>query len=191
HALGRPCPDEAGSAGAESIGGRAVRRLLAGSHLPPRKLIYRVADMESQSVNSDPDGRGWDPATARAPMSSLDADSANLADRVVTRWWYHLSLGGVVACCVLAQLFPSPASVAIPALGIIAFVGLDRAYSSRYGVTINRPVGRRSAFRLGLVVATVVAALAASLVMGIVGVSPWWVSGLAVCSMAATVGLGI
>jgi len=124
-------------------------------------------------------------------MLSLDADSANLADRVVTRWWYHLSLGGVVACCVLAQLLPSPASVAIPALGAIAFVGLDHAYSRRYGVAINRPVDRRSTCLLVLTVVAVVLALAASLVMAILQVSPWWVIALAGGSMAVTVGLGI
>lgn len=130
------------------------------------------------------------PADARAALSTLDADGERLAGRVVTPWWYHVSLGAIVAAFVASQALPAGASAALLALGILALPLLTTIYSRRYGLTITQPAGRRSRRLLLSTLAILISAMACGVVIKLTGAEPWWVLAPAAVAFAATVVLG-
>lgn len=129
-------------------------------------------------------------AQARDVLSSLDADGTRLAARVVTPWWYHLTLGVIVAVFVGSQALPGSASIGLVALGIIALPILVTVYNRRYGVSISQPTGPRSRRLLFTTVAVLVVAMLSSLVFKMIGFDPWWALIPAVLAAAATTLLG-
>ena len=85
-------------------------------------------------------------------LGQLSADRSRLADRVVTPWWYHPTLGIIVSVFVLAQVLSPPLSISLVALGIIAIPVLTTAYSRRYGISPTTPAlnfGRSTGSRHG------------------------------------------
>lgn len=123
-------------------------------------------------------------------LGQLSADRSRLADRVVTPWWYHPTLGIIVSVFVLAQVLSPPLSISLVALGIIAIPVLTTAYFRRYGISLTQPTGRRSG-RLPLTSVGVLAvAMAGALIIRLAGISLWWALPVAIGAFVATVALG-
>lgn len=153
--------------------------------------------METHSPTEDPDadGPGGTPAfsdasAARAALIDLDHDTARLATRVVTPWWYHPVLGALVATIVAAQTLPTALSVSLIALGVIGMPILVSVYSRRYGVVITAPVGPRSKGWLGLTLAAFGLAMVAGLLIKLSGLAPPWALIPAALVFVATIVLG-
>ncbi|MGO1225382.1 MAG: hypothetical protein ACTMII_09750 [Brachybacterium sp.] len=129
-------------------------------------------------------------AEARARLAAMDTDASQLAARLVTPWWYHPILGGMVAAAIIAQSLPSVASMSMIVMVIIWIPFLIKAYTSRYKVWMSEPAGPRSRRMMLLLLGTLVVLMASGVLMKIAGLSPWWVLVPAVLGFVATVWLG-
>lgn len=112
---------------------------------------------------------------AQDVLAGLDADQALLAQRIVTPWWYHPVLGGILAVIVISYaLLPLGYPFLAVAAGLVAMVLLLRSYSRHYGVEVTGWLGPRTR-RLQVAVGILVGAciLSSSVIM-LVGVSAWW-----------------
>src|SRR3954452_11355395 len=91
-----------------------------------------------------------DAATAAASLQSLQATRADIADRVITPWWYHavlgLLIGGLVASMSAPWLWVRIGTLVVFFVGIYA---LKRTYERLTGIWVNglRPGRTRSAVR--------------------------------------------
>lgn len=130
------------------------------------------------------------PEAASSALDELEADSARLAERIVTPWWYHLSLGAIVAAIVGSQVLPMPGAMILLALGIAGLPVLTVTYRRRYGVSTEEPAGAGSRRLLVVVLLVLAAAMTAALVIRATGVSPWWGLVPAAAAFVATLVLG-
>jgi hypothetical protein len=128
---------------------------------------------------SRPDDLSRDP---RAALDAVHQAEAAAADRLVTPWWYHPSLGALSAVLVLA--YGSDRRWALP-LGIVVFFAgaalLVSSYRRLTGMWISgtRPGGaRRYAYALGALLG---ACLLTAFWAGRAGLAwPTWVAAVAV-----------
>src|SRR5699024_10089798 len=80
--------------------------------LPDGEVTHRLSFMENHSS----DRQGAAPPTteeARAALDTLGTDATRLAGRLVSPWWYHLTLGGLVAAAIGAQALPGVPAVTV------------------------------------------------------------------------------
>ncbi|GAA1148784.1 hypothetical protein [Nesterenkonia lutea] len=143
--------------------------------------------MESDSARHQTPEGSSSAAEARLALSTLDADSATLAQRVATPWWYHLALGGTVALFVGSQALPAAAASACVVLGVVALPLVVTTYARRYGFSLSEPAGPRSRRLLLMSVGVLLAAMLATVVIKISGVSPSWSLVAALVAFLATV----
>lgn len=129
-------------------------------------------------------------AEARATLAALHTDATQLAERLVTPWWYHPVLGVMVAAAIIAQSLPRATSMVVIVMVLIGIPFLIRAYTSRYKVWMSEPAGPRSRRMLLLLLGTLAVLMASGVLMKIAGLSPWWVLLPAVLGLVATVWLG-
>lgn len=129
----------------------------------------------SEPSNHNPDDRERAARLeAQELLTSLEADGARLADRVVTPPWYHPALGGIVAVLVFAQALPGayPLFLVMPAL--IALPLLSITYSRKYGVAFKRIPNGRSKGVLYAMIFVLIACLIAASLLKLQGASIWW-----------------
>lgn len=151
------------------------------------------SDDESRHDTTGLDRNGSRPpdaASARAALAGLDSDGAQLAERVVTPWWYHPILGMFVAVIVGAQALPSPWSVAVLAFTILGILLLMRTYRRRYGVLTTEPAGPRSKRLLIWTIVVFLLSMVAGLVIKLSGSPTWWVLVPAAGALVATIVVG-
>lgn len=129
-------------------------------------------------------------AEARAALDALDTDATQLAERIVTPWWYHVTLGALVALVISAVSVVSVSPVVVIPFFVIAIPGLLHAYTSRYGVSASRPSGPRSRRTLLLSLAVLAVLLIAALLIAKSSLSPWWGLLPPTAAFGATVVLG-
>ena len=149
--------------------------------------------MENDSAEHSADsGDPGEPTAgeARAVLSALNADATQLAERLVTPWWYHVALGALVALAIGAVSISSVSpAFAIPFF-VIAMPSLIHVYTSRYGVSATRPSGPRSRRALLVSLAVLVVLLIAAVLIAKTSLSPWWALLPTSASFGATVMLG-
>ncbi|TQJ31302.1 hypothetical protein [Microbacterium sp. SLBN-146] len=114
------------------------------------------------------------PSEARAILDGLTADGASLATRVVTPWWYHLTLGLVVATIVMSQTLPAPLSIGLVVAGIVSLPVITTTYTRRYGVSASSPVGPRTRRLLVTTLIVLAAGMVAALAIRATEQSAWW-----------------
>lgn len=145
-------------------------------------------------MENDLDGRTPSPrptpAEARRALADLAADRAALAARVVTPWWYHPTLGGVVALIACTQALPSPASLVLLPVALFGLPALVVLYRRRYGVWVSEPAGPRSRNIYRALVVVLVLVLAAVLVVRFTDVAYGWALLPAAVGFVAAVVLG-
>ena len=155
------------------------------SHLPIRKATRRLSFMENNM-----EGPPASAEEARAALADLDTDATQLAARLTTPWWYHLTLGTMVAGAIGAQALPGVSSTVVIVLIIIGIPFLISAYTSRSGVSLTRPAGPRSTRMLLLILAVLAVLMGSVVLLKLGGMVSWWVLVPAVLGFVATVVLG-
>lgn len=130
------------------------------------------------------------PEEARAALDSLGADAAQLAGRLESPWWYHLTLGTLVAAAICAQAVPGVLGLTVIALVIIWVPFLMQAYTSRYRISMTRPAGPRSRRMLLLIIAVLVLLMGAGLVLKLASLPLAWALLPAAAGFLTTVLLG-
>ncbi|MFT3889744.1 MAG: hypothetical protein QM713_16495 [Arachnia sp.] len=124
---------------------------------------------------------------ARAALSQMGIDGEQLANRIVTPWWYHVGLGIIVAVMVGAQVLPGSLSVILTGVSVAGIPLLMLTYARTYGVTSTQPAGPRSRLWLFVAVGVLVLCMAAVLVVRLTASTPWWGVLAAVVAFAGTV----
>jgi hypothetical protein len=76
------------------------------------------------------------PEDASASLDLVDQTRADLADRLVTPWWYHPILGLIEAAFVVSFALTTPGRLVLVVGAIAALGGLVRAYSARTGLAV-------------------------------------------------------
>ncbi|WP_273652133.1 hypothetical protein [Cellulomonas fimi] len=130
------------------------------------------------------------PAEARDALAGLATDRATLAARVVTPWWYHPTLGAVVALIVCTQALPSPASLVLLPVALLGLPALVVLYRRRYGVWVSEPAGPLSRRIYRALIVVLVLVFGALLVVKLTAVEYRWVLLPAVVGFVAAVVLG-
>ncbi|MGP5641557.1 hypothetical protein ACTXPS_19220 [Brachybacterium tyrofermentans] len=121
-------------------------------------------------------------------LAGLDIDRAQLAERVVTPWWYHPILGASVAMIVGAQALPGALSPAVLALGAAMIPVLVMVYTRSYGVVARAPTGPRTRRLMGVLVVLLIVGIASNLVIKLTGIEPaWGLVGAVICGVATVV----
>lgn len=150
--------------------------------------------MENDSRRPDADaaspGGATTGAEARAALEALESDAAQLAQRLVTPWWYHLVLGALVALCIGAVAIPGVSAAVMVPFFVIGIPVLLHLYSSRYGVSTSRPAGPRSRRALLASLAVLAVLLIAAVLFAKSSLSPWWGLLPTAAAFASTVVLG-
>ena len=129
-------------------------------------------------------------AEARAALDSLDTDATRLAGRLASPWWYHLTLGGLVAAAIGAQALPGVPAVTVVVLVIVWIPLMMQSYTSRYRISMTRPAGPRSRRMLLLILAVLALLLGSVVVLKIASLLQWWVLLPAAVGFLATALLG-
>lgn len=127
---------------------------------------------------------------ARAALDALDADASQLAERLVTPWWYHLILGVIVAAAIVAPTLPKVSSMTVFVMIIVWIPFLMKAYTSRYQISMTQPAGPRSRRLLLLTLAVLAALMASTVLLKLFSISLWWVVVPAAIGFVVTVVLG-
>jgi uncharacterized membrane protein len=129
-------------------------------------------------------------AEARDALSSLGVDGARLAERVVTPWWYHPTLGALVAVIISTQALSFPGSLIALPLALFALPALVVVYRRRYGLWIARSVGPRSRRIFRALMVSFLLAFATALVIKYTAIEYGWVLLPAAVGFVASVVLG-
>lgn len=146
--------------------------------------------MENDQRGEAPRGDVTSRQEALDTLAGLDVDRALLAERVVTPWWYHPILGGIVALLVGAQALPGVLSVTVLALGVVMIPVLVTVYTRRYGVSVTGSVGPRTRRLMAVLVGVLTVGMVSNLIIKFTGVGPaWGLVGAVICG-AVTVVLG-
>jgi hypothetical protein len=91
-----------------------------------------------RGVARDPDPRRVDPQPSPAALYAIGNQRGHLADRLVTPWWYHPTLGGALALFVASFATRSLVVVGAGALVYLAaLVSLPRLYRRATGVWVQ------------------------------------------------------
>ncbi|GAA1485142.1 hypothetical protein [Brachybacterium fresconis] len=134
-----------------------------------------MENVPSSTAFPGPDERRTpSPREARSALSDLDSDSARLAGRVVTPWWYHPLLAVFVATFIGSPAMPGGAPPAIVALTIIGVLLLVEAYARRTGISLTLPTGPRSRRLQGVLISLLPLGLAADAAIKLAGLSAVW-----------------
>lgn len=121
-------------------------------------------------------------------LAELDIDQALLAERVVTPWWYHPILGGIVALLVGAQALPEVLSVSVLALGVVMIPVLVTVYTRSYGVSVTGPVGPRTRRLMAVLVGVLTVGMVSNLIIKFTSVEPaWGLVGAVICGAVTAV----
>jgi len=123
---------------------------------------------------------------ALASIEAVNRAQADLADRLVTPWWYHPGLGLIEATFVVSMGLPTWWRLAAVVVAIAGLGVLVRAYSRLTGLGMSWQYARQAG---GWVMALVVIVLAALAVVLLVG-HPLVTAAAAVVVFVATVVLG-
>ena len=126
------------------------------------------------------------PEEARASIELVQRANADLADRLVTPWWYHPSLGLIEAMLVFSFALPIPLRIAVLVVAVAGIGLLVSAYQRLTGLGMS---ARYAALARGWVLALVVIVLASIGVVVLVDRLPVAVA-LAVLVLVATIVLG-
>lgn len=146
--------------------------------------------MENDFVPAAPAPPRPTPAAARSALAELAADRATLAARVVTPWWYHPTLGAVVALVVCTQALASPASLILLPVALFGLPALVLLYRRRYGVWVGEPAGPLARRIYRALVLVLVLVLAATVVVRLTGIEYRWALLPAAVGFVAAVVLG-
>lgn len=123
-------------------------------------------------------------------MAGLDVDRALLAERVVTPWWYHLILGGIVTLLVGAQALPGVLSIAVLIPAVVMIPVLVAVYVRKYGVSVTAPAGPRTRRLMAVLVGVLAVGMVSNLIIKFTGLeAAWGLVGAVICG-AVTVVLG-
>ena len=123
---------------------------------------------------------------ALASIEAVNRAQADLADRLVTPWWYHPGLGLIEATFVVSMGLPTWWRLAAVVVAIAGLGVLVRAYSRLTGLGMSWQYARQAG---GWVMALVVIVLAALAMVLLVG-HPLVTAAAAVVVFVATVVLG-
>ncbi|MEK8226351.1 hypothetical protein NKG05_10245 [Oerskovia sp. M15] len=82
---------------------------------------------------------------------------------MVTPWWYHLTLGAIVALIISTQALPSPASLITLPVALFGLPVLVLVYRRRYGLWFSQPAGPRSRRIYGYMMATILLSFTAAM----------------------------
>lgn len=100
---------------------------------------------------------------ARDALQSIADTRSDLADRMVTPWFYHpilaVLMAGMVLVYGLDRFRESPLRILFALLVIFASLGLVQAYARMTGVQVGRPTGPRSKRMLALLAIGLIAPL--------------------------------
>lgn len=129
-------------------------------------------------------------AEARATLDAMDTDATQLAERLVTPWWYHALLGAAVALAIGSLMIPQVHPAAVIPFVVIWMPVMLTAYTSRWGVAAPRAAGRRSRRALLLCLAVLGVIVAFAVLLPTTALSPWWGALPAAAGCGATVVLG-
>lgn len=151
--------------------------------------------MENDSGYRDPEGAATHEPTAaeaRVALAGLDADATQIAERLVTPWWYHVLLGATAALAIGSLRIPQVSPAAVVPLVVIWMPFMLTAYTntSRWGVSLPRPAGRRSRRVLLLYLVVLGAIVALAVLLTTTPLSPWWGTLPAAAGCGATMVLG-
>ena len=127
---------------------------------------------------------------ARAALSALEADATQLAERLVTPWWYHVLVGALVALAIGSLAIPRVHPAAVVPVLVIWTPFLLNAFTRRYGIAVPQPAGRRSRRALLLCLTVLGSLVAVAVVLAISSPAPWLVLLPAAASFGATIMLG-
>ena len=126
------------------------------------------------------------PEEARASLEDVRRMEADLADRLVTPWWYYPGLGLVEALIVSSMAFPDWWARAAQAIGLAGFVLLIRSYQRLTGLGMsNQYFALARGWSVALLVVVTVA-----IVVGLLVDQPVVTAATAVVVFVATVVLG-
>jgi hypothetical protein len=113
--------------------------------------------------DNDPQRTGVrSPEEALASIEVVDQANADLADRLVTPWWYHPILGLIEAMLVLSFAMPIPLRLAVVVVAVAGVGLLVSAYTRLTGLGMS---GRYAALARGWVLGLV------AVVLGAIGVA--------------------
>lgn len=134
----------------------------------------------------------YDPLTA---LADVDAARHSVADRLITPWWYHPTLGAIIAAIVLVGALDLPNLVRLPvallgAVGIGLLVGVYQRLTGLWVDVRNLgPTSRKWWLTYAVVVAVVVGASLIPTAVG--GALPAWSAlSLAAVALVSTIVLG-
>jgi hypothetical protein len=126
------------------------------------------------------------PEEARASLDEVRRMEADLADRMVTPWWYSIGLGLVEALMVSSLAFPKSLSVPALVIGLAGLGLLVRRYQSLTGLGMSN---QYFALARGWIVALLVVIIAAIVIMLLVD-QPVVIATTAMIVFVTTVVLG-
>lgn len=82
---------------------------------------------------------------AAAALGLVGAARSDLADRLVTPWWYHPALGGALALLIASFATRTPPLIAAAiALYFVSLVALPRLYRRATGIWVTGLTARRA-----------------------------------------------
>lgn len=136
--------------------------------------------MESDSNAS------FDPDEARSALHMVSETRADLADRLITPWWYHPGLGLIVATLVVTLAAPSPGKGFVVVAAVLGLLALVTAYSRVTGLGFSAEYYRLAFAELVALLAVILAAMMLVLVVA----QPLVVLAAAAVAFLATVLLG-
>lgn len=126
------------------------------------------------------------PDEARASLEDVHRMEADLADRLVTPWWYYPGMGLVVALMVSRMAFPDSLRTPALVIALAGFVLLIRNYQRLTGLGMsNQYFALARGWSVALLVVVTVA-----IVVGLLVDQPVVTAATAVVVFVATVVLG-
>ncbi|WP_336706671.1 hypothetical protein [Oerskovia sp. USHLN155] len=131
--------------------------------------------MENDMSVGDPATQRPSAAQAREALASLRADDATLAERLVTPRWYYPLLGAIVAVIIVSQALPSPASLILLPVAILALPALVVVHRRRHGLWFSLPAGPRSRRVYRIMMMILVPCFVAMVVVKVTPVPYGWV----------------
>ena len=136
-------------------------------------------------THSEP-ARHPSPDEARASLDEVRRTEADLADRMVTLWWYYPGLGLVEALMVSSLAFPKSLSAPALVIGLSGLGLLVHSYQRLTGLGVSN---QYFALARGWIVALLVVVIAA-IVIDLLVDQPVVIAATAVVVFVATVVLG-
>lgn len=123
---------------------------------------------------------------ARQALRLVSETRADLAERLITPWWYHPGLGVIVAALVVALAAPGPGKNFVIVAAMLGLVGLVTAYSRMTGLGFGDEYYKLAVVELVALLSVVLAAMIIVLIFP----QPVVVVSAAAVALVATIGLG-